>query len=251
MSRIRVALVALVGLVAPLLLLAGPPASAACTSSYRTMTGTLLGSDGRYVNALMGFAFRNADRQPINATYGSASFGCTGQTGYGAIVKLNTRTPATGSTYGVKDWSLKVPINAASVYIEVYPKNERYVTDESRYGHAMRRFAVPYSSAVTIRLPLICSEGGTTGGIWGYAKRGGVRAPLQRIAAWSLAPDNNTASPILGWTVGVTGSNGFFHLANLAANQPYIILATMDGVTQHVWHVGVNPCRNTPIGIYF
>lgn len=251
MTRLRLALLAVPALLAPLLPLAATPAAAACTTGYRVLSGTVLGSDARRVNALVGFDFTDARGNHLGATYGAANFGCPGVRGYGVYLRLNPTLPATGGATGTVSWSLRAPANATAVYIESYPKNTSHLTDESRYGHALRRFGVPAAASVTIRLPLICAQGGTTGGIWGYGYRNGVRARLDRIAAWSMAPDNNVANPILGFTVGAVATNGFYNLANLPPNQRYVVLAWQNGVQKTIPNVPVYPCRQTPLNIGF
>lgn len=152
-----------------------------------------------------------------------------------------------------------MPANVVTAYIEVYPMSAGVYgrTDESRYGHAQRsRISVPYPASIAIRLPVICSQRGFTGGIWGYSSLHGVRKQLARVAAWSMAPDNNYARPILGWTVGVAVGNGFYSLPNLASGQVYVVIYTMTGsagnvATQTVPNVRVDACKMTPLNVAF
>ncbi len=252
--RLRLALACLAVPAATPVLVAAPAHATACVTATRTVTGLLGGQDGRYVDALLGFDLKDSSGRHIDARPGSSTFGCAGMHGYGVTVRINSTLPATGSTTtGTKAWSVKVPVNVTSAHIEVYPRAAGYGgTDESRYGHALRRSVpIPYNKTVLIRLPLICSLGGTTGRINGWVSKNGVRVKADRVAAWSLATDNNGANPILGWNIGTAATNGYYQIPNLASGQAYTVQIWKDGVLRQKYGVYVNACRGTYLGAAF
>ncbi|HEU0129500.1 MAG TPA: hypothetical protein VFQ85_00735 [Mycobacteriales bacterium] len=250
--RLRFLLAAAVA-AAPLLV-AVPSAHAACTTGTKTVVGSISGQDRRFVDALIGFDVLDSSGRHLGAKYGDSSFGCAGQRGYGLTLRVNGSLPATGSTTsGTKSWKAVLPANATHMWIEVYPQAAGYGgTDESRYGHTMRRkIPVPYGATVNLRLPLICSQGGSTGVINGFVSKGGVRVAADRVAAWSLAPDNNTPSPILGFNVGYAKSNGYYAIPNLPSGQTYTVQITKSGVMKQYYNVRVNSCAGTYLGASF
>ena len=252
--RLRLALAVAASALTPLVV-AAPAEAAPCVTTTRTITGTLLGQDGRYVGAMLGFSLLDSRGRTIDGRAGSSAFGCPGFYGYGGIVRMNPHTLATGSTtVGTKSWSLKVPTNVTLVWIEVYPRDygTAVKVDHSRYGNGLRyKVPIPYGKAINIRLPLVCAKGGKTGYIGGFSYKNGVRKPLGYVAAWSQAPDNNSASPVLGFSVGFALSSGYFKIPDLAGGQYYTIQYTMDGVMKQVYKVWVNPCKATSTRIAF
>jgi hypothetical protein len=248
MRRLFAALATL-GLFAGLLALATPAEAA------RVVSGTILGSDGRAVDVFIGFDLKNSSGQTIDKN-GCLATKC-GLHGYGITQRLNGNVPATGAadrTGHAITWSVTVPSATARMFIEVYPFSSGTYgkTDESRYGHSYRRnIAIPYPARINLRLPLICSQGGTTGAISGRATLGGGATTLKRVATWSLGADNNGPTPILGWNVGSAGP-GTFTLPNLPAGQKYQVLATAsNGVMKRYYDVQVNSCRTTTLNVAF
>jgi hypothetical protein len=243
------AALAVLALVAGLLALAAPAQAAG-----RVVSGTLYGSDGRAVDAFLGFDLKDASNRTIDKN-GCLATKC-GLHGYGITVRLNGDVPATGAApAGHKvAWSITVPSNTAHMFIEVYPFSSGTYghTDESRYGHSYRRnISIPYPARINLRLPLICSAGGTTGAISGRATVGGAATTLKRIATWSLGADNNGPKPILGWNIG-TASSGTFTLPNLPAGQKYQVLATApSGAVKRYYDVQVDSCRTTTLNVAF
>ncbi|MDX6198249.1 MAG: hypothetical protein QOJ79_1400 [Actinomycetota bacterium] len=244
------AVLAVLGFVGGVLSLTAGPAEAA-----RTVTGTILSSDGRAVDAFIGFDLKNSSGQTIDKN-GCLATSC-GLHGYGITLRVNGDVPATGAadrTGHVVQWSITVPSATARMFIEVYPFSPGTYgkTDESRYGHSYRRnIAIPYPARINLRLPLVCAQGGTTGAIAGQATAGGAATTLKRIATWSLGADNNGPTPILGWNVGTT-SSGSFQLPNLPAGQKYQVLATSaSGAMKRYYDVQVNSCRTTTLNVAF
>lgn len=252
-TTIAAALVSVAALIAPLS--ASTPAAVAsggCTGSSQTLTGTILGQDGRYVDAEIGFEFRNSAGVDLGAS--GSSFGCAIAVGYGQSLRMNVTVPPTGATSGQARFSVAVPSDASHLYIEVYPEKPGIVggLDMTRYGHALRwDLSLPYSQPLVLRLPVVCGAGGTTGGIWGYTELHGQRVQARSVGAWSAARDNNSADPILGWGLGTTGSTGFFEITGLASGQKYTVLVNVDGVTKHWYGVPVRACANTPMTLGF
>jgi len=245
------ALLASVALLGGLVALA-TPASAAT----RTVTGTILGSDGRAVDVFIGFDLKDSSGRTIDKN-GCLATTC-GLHGYGITLRLNGTLPATGSTNRTAyktAWSIAVPSNTARMFIEVYPFSSGTYghTDESRYGHSYRRnVAIPYPVRINLRLPLICSQGGTTGAISGRTTVSGVAKQFKRMATWSLASDNNGPTPILGWNIGTTTSTGTYTIPNLPSGQKYQVYATApDGRVKRVLDVAVNACRTTTLNVAF
>jgi hypothetical protein len=220
-----------------------------------TLTGRIAGEDGRAVDALLGFDIKDARGNHLDGREGSSRYGCGGYKGYGRSIRVNRHLPATGSVdRGTKNWSVVLPANTATVHIEVYPRAEGDGgTDESRYGHALRRSVkVPYGQRVNIRLPLVCGVGGTTGTINGWSTdKKGNRIQADRVVAWSLATDSNTLRPIMGWNVGYTKPNGYFAVPNLPPGQTYTVQISRNGVTKQPYNIRVHKCRATHMSASF
>ncbi|MCA1824853.1 MAG: hypothetical protein ABR520_08660 [Mycobacteriales bacterium] len=230
-------------------------AHAACAGTTKSVSGTVAGTDGRYVNIFIGFDIYNSANQQIGLD------GCVRTAGgYGVTQWLNRSISSDGATTNpgglTKSWRQTLPANAHHVYIENYPKNSSGTTVETRYGHSLRRnLAVP-RTGVNLRLPVICPAGGSTGGIHGYVSRNGTRVQASRAVAWSIAADSNTM--ILGWNIGTTASTGYYKVPNLASNQQYVVWVTYNGVTQKKKYIPVYPpttsprtCRMTPLNFAF
>ncbi len=228
---------------------AASPAHAAT----KTLTGTILGSDRRAVDVFIGFDLKDASGRALNADGSLRRVA-----GYGITKRINQDLGTEGSTdfrRWATTWAQTVPGNTARVFIEVYPFSAgRYGrTDETHYGHSYRRnLPVPYPTRINLRIPRICGKGGTTGWINGYSSVGGRRQQLARVATWSLAPDNNGPTPILGWNIGTAATNGYFKLPNLPSGQKYQVVATAkDGRVKRLYNVPVNACRGTYLGVSF
>ncbi len=223
----------------------------------QTFSGTILGSDGRAVDALIGFDLHDAEGRQITRD-GCVKSALCPVNGYAMNLRMNPDLGAEGSRDTRQwdtRWSIQVPANTASIYIEVYPQASGFGgTDESRYGSTMRHnVPVPFGGPVHLRLPLDrCDLGGTTGVIEGVATKGGKRVSLTRAITWSLAPDNNSARPVLGWNVEPPGPNGTYRLPNLASGQKYQVwITTKAGQTKKVFGVPVRACATTRLDVRF
>lgn len=253
--RLRLTLACLVA--ASPLAVASPAEAAPCSTATRTITGTLQGEDGRAVDAMLGFDLVRVvgeTKYHIDGREGSANYGCAGYKGYGQVLRVNRDLPATGSTTsGTKTWSVKIPAIVNLLVIEVYPRAAGTgPVDESRYGHALRwKVPIPYGKAINIKLPLVCAKGGKTGWIGGVATKNGARRVMSRVAAWSMAKDNNTATPIQGFKVGYSTSTGSFAIKNIPSGQYYTVRYTLDGVTKQKYNIWVSACKGTTSSIAF
>ena len=263
-SRLSAALLACASLLAVAL---AAPAGAA--SGDKTLTGTVLGVDGRAVSALIGFDLRDSQGRTLGASGCVRSPSCP-VAGYAVTRRVNFELGPTGSrdtrSYDV-DWSVSLPSQAARVYVEVHPQGRRYEgVDHSRYGASFRRnLPLPYPRGVALRLPLVCrpADGGSgsAGYVNGYARDAqGRRVQLQRITAFSMEPDNDRLDPLLGVGVGQVEPNGYFRIDHLSSDvapgqrsgQRYQLIATAkDGEVRRVYNVRVSDCRGTPRNVVF
>lgn len=229
----RVALAALIAATATV------GASACGAPPAKSISGTIQGADGRYVDVMVGYDVLDAAGKKID-------MGNLKQ-GYSVIQRINHCVASSGSTTGgtcagtgrtiTKSFSLKLPSNAAKVYIEVYPKAPNSTdwisvpgytgvatgsTTLTTYSRTFRR-AIPVTGAVTnvgIVLPKTCgAPGGTTGSLIGRINGMGAG----KINTWSLAPDN---TPSLGWGSGNIDSHGNYRIDNLQSGQRYGLIAT-------------------------
>ena len=198
------------------------------------------------MNVMIGFDVVDSSGRKIDM------YGCPQGAPYSYMMRVNPWLPASGSTTLTGNhytWSLKnLPANAASSYIEVYPNNQYLQTDKSRYGMSMRTRVPVGSTWVSLRMPLICSQGGHTGGIQGYVTKGGVKVTPSYAIAWSQAADSNAY--IMGMGIG-TLSNGFYKIDALAYNQKYVMRVMYNGVTVQRTLVPVYACKYTPVSIGF
>lgn len=222
----------------------------------QVLSGTIQGSDGRAVDALIGIDLHDARGRQIDRRGCVKSAACP-VNGYAMSLRVNPDLDAEGSTdlrRWTTRWSVQVPANTASVYLEVYPQAAHLKgTDESRYGSAMRHdVAVPTSGPVNVRLPLDrCDLGGTTGTIEGTTTKGGKRVSVRRVVAWSLAADNNLAKPIIGWNIELPGPNGTYRIPNLASGQKYQVWVTTTAGLRKTFGVPVEPCATTRLDLRF
>jgi hypothetical protein len=218
--------------------------------------GTIDGSDGWAVNALIGIDLQDASGQVLHKSGCVRSPECP-VTSYGVIVNVNRTLPPEGSSdtsTAVIDWVAELPSNTASIYIEVYPKNQQGVTTESRYGHAMRHsIRTPTADAIDLHLPLICAQQGTTGNVRGQATKNGAPIGLKRAIAWSIDQYNAVERPTLGWNVGIPNStDGTYVIPNLASGQRYQVwTTTTEGEVKKTSGVSVEPCTDTQVDFSF
>ena len=242
------ALLVVLALLGGLLSVTATAGSAQAEGGY-VVGGVIDGSDGRAVNALIGIDLQDASGQVLDRNGCVRSPECPVNS-YGVIVNVNRTLPPEGSadtSTATISWSASIPGNAATIYIEVYPKNERGVTTESRYGHAMRHsLRMPYEGPIDLHLPLICSQGGSTGTIRGTATKDGAPIALRRAITWSIDQYHPVDRPILGWNIGTTAADGTYVIPNLPSGQRYQVwTTTTDGQVHKQVGVEVTPCADT------
>jgi hypothetical protein len=254
------------------------PAPTACrrSSGSKTISGTVRGADGRFVDVMLGFDIIDASGHKIRADGKPVT-----EPGYGAIQRLNYCVPSTGAAHATATcggtrlsdrWSQKLPSNASIVYIEAYPKaptpgnwlkQDGYSgpdpgkTDQRTYGMSYRR-AVPVggsgASGLQLLLPAVCGRsGGSTGEIWGQLYRDGKlwKAKGGSTNAWATS---DATSRLLGMGVGrVDPRRGTYRIRNLHAGSRYTIVAAVDGL--HRQWLGRQPtvraCSATRFDLYF
>jgi hypothetical protein len=230
------------------------PSPTACrrSSGVKTISGTIRGTDGHFVDAMLGFDILDADGHAVRADGTRVT-----EPGYGALERMNYCVGAEGAAQAAPgcpgsplsdSWSLALPADAASVYVEAYPKaptagdwldQDGYVgpdagrTDQSGYGMSYRRsIRVPGSGATDVRLllPTRCGRpGGTTGAIWGHLSRDGRPwfAAGGTTNAWAT---DGSSSPVLGMGIGhVDPGAGTYRIDNLQAGSRYTVVAVVDG----------------------
>jgi hypothetical protein len=232
----RVRRVALAALVAT----AATVGAAACDApAAKSISGTVQGADGRYVDVMLGFDVIDAAGKKIEMD------GLNN--GYSTVQRINHCVPTDGAVASqkcagtgyvtTKNWSLKLPSNAAKVYVEVYPKAPNSTnwltvpgyngpavgsTNLTTYARTFRR-AIPVNGAVVnvgIVLPKVCGvPDGTTGSLVGHINGMGAG----KITAWSMSPDGTKS---MGFSMGDINSAGNYRIDTLQSGQRYGVIAT-------------------------
>ena len=123
---------------------------------------------------------------------------------------------------------------------------------------------MPYGRTVNVRLPLVCAVSRAAdrpGAVYGYGRdAAGKRVALKRVTAYSMEPDNNGPTPVLGFGVGVVKGDGSYRVSHLATGsragehdgQRYQLIATAaDGRVRRVYNVPVTDCRGVRRDIRF
>jgi hypothetical protein len=234
--RTRLRTLALVGLLAT----TATMGAAACGNpAGKSISGTVQGADGRYVDVMVGYDVLDSAGRKID-------MGNLKQ-GYSVIQRINHCVATSGSVGGgvcpgtnkgiTKNFSLKLPSNAAKVYIEVYPKAPNSTdwisvpgytgvatgsTNLTSYARTFRR-AIPVGGPVTnvgIVLPKVCNTpGGTTGSLVGHINNIGAG----KITAWSMSPDGTRS---MGFSMGTINSAGNYRIDTLQSGQRYGVIAS-------------------------
>lgn len=236
-------------------LAAGGLLMSACTPQsvgYKTVSGTIKGSDGKIVDVLMGFDAIDAYGRKVDL--GGA------RVGYSEIQRLNHCVSASGASSSTKckgtgyvtttKWSVMLPPNVKRLYIEVYPKNptptywlNNYrgytgpaagTTNVSTYGETYRRDLTVNGTLrnIPIVLPKVCgTPGGTTGSLAGHIS-GWPFGRVGTVNAWSMAP--NTL-PTQGFATGArVDAFGNYRIDRLQSGQRYGLIAGTVGFSRNV-----------------
>jgi hypothetical protein len=230
-------------------------ADAACAAAdHRSISGSVRGSDGSVVNVFIGLDVLDRYGRHIKLD------GCPGGSGYTTYLHLNRTLRPSGGTLdqGTDKWRVLLPANAATAWIETYPKNPSGTTDTTYFGGSMRR-KVAVGSGVNLRLPVVCGRaGGLTGGVHGYVTLHGRRVKADRAIAWSMYPDTDPRNKILGFAIGSGADSGFYSIYKLARNQRYDVRVTVTSptsgnrATKRIVGVLVGgTCHNTPLNVAF
>lgn len=242
-------------LLLPLVLLPGT-ARAQEAPPEPLVTGTIDGSDGRAVDALLGFDWLDADGRRLNRDGCPQSPQCP-LPSYGTVLRVNPDLVATGTAdtaTATTTFSVRPPLGAAKLMLEAYPQDETHRTNEARYGHAMRHSVpLPLEGPLEVHLPLVpCDEGGIVGAVRGTGTLGGAPLPLRRVVAWSLEPFDAFVRPSLGWNIGTASVDGTFTVPNLAGDQRYQVWVTAaDGTVRRSFGVFVPRCGETRLDLSF
>lgn len=275
-TRILLAAATFAGMaVVPMVTGTAAQASGSCAPQTKILWGSVAGSNGYYVNAMLGFDIKDSHGHTIDPN------GCPRTAaGYGTTYHVNycltsmgaptsaprtdySKVPACAHTSSTKGWGIYLPSNAAAVYIEVYPKQNsgapQYgVTDYGRFAMAYKR-AVPTPGAYTvsnITMPAICHRGAgnLTGSLYGYFYRGNTRwyPHSGSVNAWSV---ENANVPILGMGIGsVDAAKGMYTIPYLTLLSHYTLIANLDGVGHQFLNGNlptVGSCTNTRYDLHF
>ena len=227
----------------------------ACTpqsAGFKSVSGTITGSDGKIVDVLMGF-------DAIDAYGRKVDLG-GGRVGYSEIQRLNHCVSASGASSSTRckgtgyvtttKWSVLLPPNVTRLYIEVYPKNptptywlNNYrgytgpaagTTNVSTYGETYKRDLTVNGTLrnIPIVLPKICGKpGGTTGSIAGHIS-GWPYGRVGTINAWSMAPNTYATQ---GFATGARVDGlGNYRVDRLQSGQRYGLIASTVGFSRNV-----------------
>jgi hypothetical protein len=274
-TRLLAAAATLAGLALVPVIASAPAQASGCAAQTKILWGSVSGSNGYYVNAMLGFDIKDSHGRTIDPN------GCPRTAGgYGATQHVNYcltsngaatsaprtdygQVPACAHTASTKQWGIWLPSNAASVYIEVYPKKQSGapqfgVTEYGRFAMAYKR-SVPTTGAYTlanITMPAICHRGAgnLTGSLYGYFYKGNTRwyPHAGTVNAWSV---ENANVLILGMGIGsVDAQKGMYTIPYLALLSHYTLIANLDGVG-HQFLTGnlpvVGSCTNTRYDLHF
>lgn len=221
-------------------------ATTSCSTSF-TVSGTVRGSDGRFVDVMIGFDIFDSGGRKIRVNGGAG--------GYSMIQRINYCLPSAGSTTASPcsdgstttfKWSAKLPSGTAKVYVEAWPKSASStsyipppgyrgyigpnagVTDTTYYGLSYRRELSPGSTNVSLLMPKQCGQsGGRTGSLRGrvFGLPPGATGSMN---AWSLEANNYG---ILGMGLGRIYADGTYRIDGLEANSHYGLIGNAAGKT--------------------
>jgi hypothetical protein len=242
------------------------PASRCSPATTRTITGTLTGADGMFVNATLGFDL--TDGQGHTFDLGT---GCKAN-GYSTILQLNHGIGGEGAPAGTaitepdgsagtvsSSFTIRdIPADVVNAWIEVYPRTQEgnpYPTcgwscagpvDTHKYGGLNRREVPIDGTVLHLTEPLTPAFGGTSGGLRITVVNGSApyTAPV-RAYAWSmLTPEGS--QPDQGWGFGsASGPAGnVWTFPSLGSGQDYRSRFYLDpngAQFVEVQHVHVDP----------
>jgi len=242
---------------APLLVSVVTSAPAGATTrcapvSSKYISGTLIGQDGRDINAQIGLAVVDKYGKTINMS------GCR-TAGYTRSIWMNKGITGDGAPHTsatTHNWRLSgLPANAVKVWIEVWTRTNRPKPcaacdgplDTHRYGFVNRRAVLVNHGRLRLMAPLHCGLGnGSTGTIQGaLINTHGTKLSFGSIHAWSmLNPDGS--KPLQGWGQA-RRKLGYYVIDALASGQDYVVWASYKGHTYKGSHVMAKSCQNVPL----
>lgn len=246
--RARVLLMALVTAAAGLAYLPSAAQAACAAPSEKYLGGTVRGSDGLDVTVQLGFSLQDSSGRGIGLD------GCLKGGGYSTNLFINTGRSHLGYSHTSSttyQWKLsKLPSNAATAWIEAWPRGADNQLNYTKYGGAMRRRVAVNRGDVRVILPETCHYGGRTGALAGRAyNRAGAAVTVTRMHAWTEVADSGSYP--MGFGLGQYTGNSF-RVPSLAGGQYYTVLITGQGYAQkRIEHVRVDACRNTPLRVVF
>lgn len=165
---------------------------------------TLIGSNGRSVNAILGMDAVNAAGAKVDPN------GAVTKDGYSVVRRFNPGYPAFGQPAGtageVRSTVVCFASTVSRVFFEAYPKDTKHVTDRSVYGETVYQYADLHGKTdvkILLRLPLRYEyaaanglKGAQTGNVEGTVLCDGkpMRPDYKQMRAWSSSP---------GWDCGL------------------------------------------------
>lgn len=251
--------------VAVLLLIGGALAAVGAASAQTacaglnaySISGTIQGQDGAFINAQIGLNAVDRYGNPLTAQ------GCNSGGAYTTNIFVNTDVSGDGtftSSGHTKTWSYAgLPSNTASVWVEVYTRTDvgsqcptcDGSIDTSKYGFVNRR-AIPVNTRnLPLTAPLACgltSNGvtGSAGAIVGRFTDSAGDLVTGSVDAWSQA--SQSPMPALqGWGEGTYPASGDYRIPTLAAGQAYAVVGNYAGRSSRVDNVYVGSCGTAEV----
>lgn len=231
---------------------AAPATEAAATpEGGRSISGTIRGIDGNYVNAQISLVLRDSLGRFLKQDGTFADNAAI----YAAYENINPTAPLAGSdsdTAGYRDtWTFRVPANAHDFTFEVYPRGPG--SGEGNWTHyggvSKRRVVIPANGLanVRLRLPLNCDQpGGTTGSIEvHHSSNGSPQGGLDNFLALS---ESNPPTGIQGFradgSIPANDSSPVFD--GIAPDQRYSVNIYDSARRLHAFYeVPVRACQTT------
>ncbi len=226
---------------------AGAAPQAATTEGGRTISGTIKGIDGQFVNAQISLVLRNAAGTFIGLDGRPSRPGA-----YADVISMNPSAPLEGADTGDDTWAFTgIPPEAYDFTFEVYPRGPGFPEGNWSYygGASKRRVVIPAGGLanVRLRLPLNCDQpGGTTGSIKVHNSTNG--APTGNLDNFLALSENNPPSGIQGFRAGTTIPAGQAEpvFDGIAPDQRYSVNIYTPGPRLHSFYeVPVHACQTT------
>jgi len=233
----------------------GPPTETAPTEAGRSISGTIRGIDGRFVNAQISLVLRDGQDRPITMD-GTVT---TNRGAYAALVSMNPGAPIDGLAAGGDDqWRIDgLPPNAHHFTLEVYPRDAGSGAGNfTHYGGAVKRnLRLPSGqglSGIDIVFPLNCTnvEGGTTGSI--RIRRYVNGQPVGNLSRFVATGADFPAFGIQGFRDQrvIPAGDAAPEFDGLAPGRRYGMEVFVPGARYTFFEVPVRACRRTDVFIW-